>query len=107
MDMNEVRVYDPRCDDADVALRCVAQAIEKDKWRCFESNDLDYEAARGKVQELTDSYGSMYSRRWHDPQMMRLLRRRLPELIPIAESWRVLYVLVTLHERKTRKGRVA
>lgn len=107
MDLREARVYDPICDDADVALRAVALALETGCREYFESTDLDYYAAQAKVFALTERYGSFYSRKWHYPEMMLLLRRSVPELVPIAQSWRVLYVLVTLHERKVRKGRVA
>lgn len=100
---SEWRVYDPRCDHPDVALRAVALKVEQDRWDLFESSELDWASAREKVQDLTDRYGSFKSGRWRNSEMMALLRRRVPELVPVAETWQMLYVLVTVHERKVRK----
>lgn len=107
METNEERVYDPLCDSPDVALRAVAQKIESDRHDLLETAELDWQTVRSKVDALTMYYGSFYSRRWYSPEMMQILRQHLPELIPVAESWRVLYLMVTLGTRNKHKSRSA
>lgn len=100
---SEWRVYDPRCDSPDVALRAVAMAVEANRWDLLETYDLDRQVVSLQIGALTTYYGSMRSALWREAEFMAVLRKGCPSLVPVAETWQMLYVLVTRREDKLRR----
>lgn len=96
------RVYDPRCDREDVALRALVALGQQKRWDLLEEMGVDTtESFRSSVLLLGSMYGyAGRSRELRDESAMAELRFLLPELVPVAQSMRVLYNMVTRHEKR-------